>query len=903
MTPTRWHRVEEIFHAALAIPPPRRDEFIDSSCAGDLAMAGMVREMIEADQQSASLGELDAAVQHAAKIAIHGVKSEIPKRLGPYEIQREIGSGGMGTVYLATRADDQYRKQAAVKLIHRGMTFPGGIERFLQERQILANLDHPYIARMIDGGAAPDGRPYLILDYVEGQTIDAHCASHKLNVADRCRLFLKVCDAVAYAHQNLIVHRDMKPANILVTAEGTPKLLDFGIAKLLGASPGEQMTRTALGMMTPEYASPEQVRGLPVTTAVDVYALGAILFELLAGRPAHSFTSYSATELVRVICEQEVESVSRVASERIPTDLDKIVHKAMAKDPRDRYQSAEQLAEDIRRHLDRLPVLARGNSATYRARKFLQRNWVPVAAVVATIVSLLGGVMVARNQAIEAQRMRLIAETERRNAEQSMRTATEQRGVAQQNAREANAQRERADQRYQQARTLIHRFLFDIDKAIQDLPGTSEARRVVAKTALEYLDGMTRDSLSDRNILHELAVAYERVGDLQGSPVRPSLNDFAGALTSYRKALRIRENLGLDSPGARAGLMDLHASIGMALRNLNKRPESGESFAAGLRLWTPTAPDRHLRIAAANLFNQRAELNSVMTRSKESIADYRQAEHILSSLAGPGNAETSRSLALVRMHLGEELCRAGNYPEGLPFLRQSLAAAREIVALDPNNMAHQRALGLTLRALSSALLDRTAGEHRNTREALDLATQQVEVSKRIAEKDKGNHTLRRDYLRAIASLARVHSARDEWEPASRIFSEALALTETYAAEHPSDSPAEQDIAYYCAEIATAEFYLKRYQRALEAANRSVAIWENMIAQGTKNRFLRFNLALMIRRIGDIALLSGNREQARRDYGRAMNTFLELQKNDPATQMFAYQVKLTQEAIDKMNSGN
>ncbi len=901
MTPARWQKVEEIFHAALDLPPADRDAFLSQSCGSDLDMAAMIREMIDADQDSAAnLGHIDVAVQQAAKIAIHGAKTDIPKRLGPYRIEREIGAGGMGAVYLATRDDDQYHKQVAVKLIHHGMTFAGTIERFLQERQILANLDHPYIARLLDGGAAPDGRPYLILDYVEGVTIDAYCREHQLSIAARCRLFLKVCEAVAYAHQNLIVHRDLKPANILVNTEGTPKLLDFGIAKLLGDGATDAMTRAAVGMMTPEYASPEQVRGLPASTTVDVYALGAILFELLAGKPAHKFSNYSATELVRVICEQDVPSVNSVASERIPADLENIVHMAMAKEPRVRYQSAEQLADDVRRHLDHLPVLARGNSHLYRARKFFIRNWIPVTAVTLTIVSLATGVILALRQADIAERMRLRAEQERTRAVEAMREATEQRAAAQRNASEAIAQKTRADERFHQVRTLIQRFLFDIDKAVQDVPGTSAARRVVASTALEYLDGMTKDGLPDRSILRDLALAYERVAELQGSPARPSLNDFPASLASYQKALRIRKELGVDSPVARAEIMALHAFIGTVYRNLEKRTESAAAFENGLRFFEgPDTAHPQVRIAAANLYNQRAELRSVQQQSKDSIHDYTQAEKLLAPVVAQqaANIEAARSLALVRMHLGDQLCRAGNYPEGLPYLHKSVDQLRGLTGHDPNNMGHARSLGIVLRALSSAYLDRAAGPHRNTDLALRLAGEQVEVSKRVAEKDTGNHTAERDYIRAIAALARAHASRDEWEPASRFYGQALAMTE--ASPHASDAPSQLDIAYYGAELITAEFYRKNYDKALQSGRRSVAIWQDFIAKGSKNRFFHFNIALVVRRFGDIALINGDRETARREYQRAMDIFTSLQKQDPATQMFGYQVKMTEDAIAKL----
>ncbi|MBL8175450.1 MAG: protein kinase [Bryobacterales bacterium] len=901
MTPARWQRVEQLFHDALGLPVNQREAFIVRSCEGDPETAAMVREMVQADEDSAgNLGRIDVAVQHAANLAIHGAKSDVPARLGPYRIECEIGSGGMGTVYLATRDDDQYRKQVAVKLIHRGLAFSGNVERFLQERQILANLDHPYVARLLDGGTAPDGRPYLILDYVEGETVAAYCRARNLGIAERCRLFLKICEAVAYAHQNLIVHRDLKPANILVNADGVPKLLDFGIAKLLGEAASEALTRTAMGMMTPEYASPEQVKGLPVSTSVDVYALGAIFFELLAGRPAHKFANYSATELVRVICEQDTPNLQKVAAERIPADLEKIVQKAMAKDPRERYQSAEQLADDISRHLHRLPVLARGNSAAYRARKFLVRNWVPVAAVALTIASLAAGIILALRQAEIAERMRRQAESERARALRAMEEATGQRAAAQRSAAEALQQKQRADERFHQVRTLIQRFLFDIDRAVADVPGTVAARRVVANTALEYLDAMTKDGLPDRSILRDLAVAYERVAELQGSPARPSLNDFPAALDSYRKALRIRKEIPLDSPVARAELMTLFASIGIIHRTMDRRPDCAAAFEDGLRLYTgPHTSHASVRIAAANLYHQRAELLNTQSRIADSIADYESAEQLLSPVSKqhPDNIEVARSLGLVRMHLGNHLCSAGKHARGLPFLQGSIETLQALARREPNNMGHLRSLAQALRSLSSVYLDRAAGEYRNTDEALRLASQQVEVSRRIAEQDKGNHTVQRDYVRSIAALGRAHAARDEWQPTIRYYGQALSMIE--ASSHAADATSQLDIAYFCAELATAEFYLKNFQRAMDYAKRSVSLYEASIARGSKNRFHQFAIGLMVRRFGDIALATGDAAHARKEYQRALEIFGSLQKQDPSFQMFGYQVKMTETAISQL----
>ena len=304
-------------------------------------------------------------------------------RIGAYRLVGEIGRGGMSTVYLAVRDDDQFQKQVAIKLIRRGMDTEDMLDRFRHERQILANLEHPYIARLLDGGTAPDGRPFLVMEYLQGEPLDGYCRNQGLNLRARCRLFLKICEAVSFAHRNLVVHRDLKPGNILVGADGAPKLLDFGVAKLLDAKTGSGQTATAVALrpMTPDYASPEQFRGEAITTAADVYSLGAILYELLTEQRPHRFSSYGLRELERAICETEPVRPSECAKlSKIPWrgqlrgDPDAIVAKALRKEPAQRYASVDHLAADLTRYLEGWPVQAHRGDVGYRARKFLRRN-------------------------------------------------------------------------------------------------------------------------------------------------------------------------------------------------------------------------------------------------------------------------------------------------------------------------------------------------------------------------------------------------------------------------------------------------------------------------------------------------------------------------------------------------
>ncbi len=396
MRPERWKIVEQILEAALEKAPDARAAFIAASCRGDADLRREVETLIRAYDQAGSFIEdpLLASISTAPLPPVNqaqddSLSSLLGKRIGAYRIESEIGRGGMGAVYLATRADNMFQRRVAIKIVKRGMDTDFILRRFRRERQILATLDHPHIAALLDGGSTSDGLPYFVMEYVAGQPLNRYCDERKLSVTDRLRLVQQVCAAVSYAHQKQIVHRDLKPGNILVVPPpsdkadgkvGMVKLLDFGIAKLLGsdwAADTVEQTATAVRLMTPEYASPEQVRGLPVTPSSDVYSLGVLLYELLTGRRPYRLSSHAPHEMARVICEEAPTRPSSIAhnvgklhyaEERSATpaslrlelagNLDNIILKALSKDPQRRYPSAAELAADIGRHLAGISVLA-----------------------------------------------------------------------------------------------------------------------------------------------------------------------------------------------------------------------------------------------------------------------------------------------------------------------------------------------------------------------------------------------------------------------------------------------------------------------------------------------------------------------------------------------------------------
>ena len=400
MNPEQWKRIESVFESAVEIPAQERQAFLEQACSGDWELLREVESLLAAD---AGHGEAiqSAITMQAMELAVGG-EALVGKRLGVWRLTGVIGHGGMGTVYKAVRDDQSFEKEAALKLIRRGMDTDLVVSSFRRERQILARLDHPYIARLFDGGASEDGLPYFVMEQVEGKPITEYCAENQLSVPERLRLFRDVCAAVQNAHQNLVVHRDLKPGNIFVTREGTPKLLDFGIAKLVNPETPSVEAMTGIRILTPDYASPEQVRGEPVTTATDIYSLGVVLYEVLTDHRPYEVKGGSWTDLQQKICQTEPEAPS-ATMRGLKGDLDNIVLMALRKDPARRYATAEQFGEDIRRYLAGLPVLARKDTLVYRARKFVRRNRWPVLAAAVAVLSLIIASVIATVQARRAE--------------------------------------------------------------------------------------------------------------------------------------------------------------------------------------------------------------------------------------------------------------------------------------------------------------------------------------------------------------------------------------------------------------------------------------------------------------------------------------------------------------------
>lgn len=709
MSANRWQRIDQLFHSALECASDERGPLLATACADDHELRAEVEALLVAHAKAG--GVIDSPAFAEGLLILHEQEPVPDGRIGSYKIVREIGRGGMGAVYLAIRDDEQYQKQAAIKLIKRGMDADFVIQRFRTERQILANLEHPNIARLIDGGATPDGQPYLVMEYVEGQPISSFCDRGQLSLTERLNLFLTVCAAVQFAHQNLVVHRDIKPGNILVTPDGVPKLLDFGIAKLVDpahADPGEQ-TATHLRVMTPEYASPEQVRGQTITTASDVYSLGVLLYELLTGCRPYRITSKTPAEIERVICEVEPEKPSHAVIARssvssdgkaatdkeaaddpeflihnrksLRGDLDNIVLMAMRKEPKRRYVSVAQFADDIRRHLDGLPIIAHKDTVSYRGAKFIRRHKVAVAAVTLIALTLIAGVLgifwqarIASRQARIAAQERDRARVEAAKAERTNEFLQDTLGFASQNwiaGPNGKGPEATIGEALAQASEHAESELADqpaVLAGVLSTIGTAYLNQAKFDLAEKY---MRRSLELERKVDGDDSPQTARAMDDLGS-VLTLKGDYGGAQTLFQDALTIYHKHFAEGTVRPVWLVATLSNLGLVKIAAGKPAEAETLLREALNLAPQiTGKDRvNVALAFAHLAQARVSQGDL----EEGETLYRSALEEYRKLPGAERPEMADALS----SLGELLRTKGKYAESESMLRAALEVARRL---------------------------------------------------------------------------------------------------------------------------------------------------------------------------------------------------------------------------------
>lgn len=744
MTPERWQQIRAVYEEAAALVLADRAPFLDRVCTGDFELRREVESLFDYEDQAGSVFLRKPAVDlMGAAVAEAPVTSRIGRRFGVYRILEELGHGGMGEVYRGARVDGQYDKQVAIKLVRSGYDSSAILEHFRHERQILASLDHPNIARLLDGGTTEEGTPYLVMELIEGLPIDEYCNQHDLGIAERLQLFLQVCSAVQYAHQRLVVHRDLKPRNILVTTEGVPKLLDFGIAKILDPSAGVETT--LVRPMTPEYASPEQIRGEPITTASDVYSLGVVFYRLLTGRSPYRVNAHNPTELARAVLEFDPERPStallrpslskslllrapgpRVRTERsasqkiqrvLKGDLDNIALKALRKEPDLRYTSVEQLADDIRRHLQGLPIRATQGSWNYRAAKFAKRHKIAILATLMFTLAVLVGVAATIREA---------------------RIAHESEG--------------RAERRFEDIRQLSDWLLFEVHDSIRDLPGSTPARKLIVQKSLEYLSRLAKDSAQDVPLQRQLANAYERIGLVQGDPEGSNLGDINGALDSFKKALTIRLAI-VSSPSKNtADLIALSASyrelcaiharylgeIGRALEYCNDAVRVAEE----LQKAEPQNPAARMELAqvyaATGTVYGQGSTSGNAGDSYAALEDHRKALALIQDLARShlGDMELSSWQGRLSLLTADDLFETGHVSEAIPLYQQATRTFEDLTRRS-SSPSYGSSLDLAYQRMGDMLL--VAGRFQ---ESVGYYRKQLDVDTRLVAGDPENMLFR-----------------------------------------------------------------------------------------------------------------------------------------------------------------
>jgi tetratricopeptide (TPR) repeat protein len=781
-------RVEAIFHEALGATDEERPALIEVRCGNDASLAAEVRSLLDACKAE------ESATASRRTNPINGSGDALnQKRIGPYEIDRLLGRGGMGAVYLAHRADGEFAQKVAVKII--GLPFELDVlrERFRQERQILAGLNHPNITRLLDGGVTGDGQLYLVMEYVNGVPIDG--APGDINT--KLDWFRDVCAAVQYAHQNLIVHRDLKPSNILVEVGGTAKLLDFGSAKLLA---GTDVTHTRFNMITLSYASPEQLRGEPATTLSDVYSLGAVLYQLIAGEKPFG------EDVVSRLRDEESGGIT--LAKVLPGDLDVIVRKALAPAPAERYSTVEQLAEDVRRFRAGEAVQAHAPSFRYQAGKFARRNKLALGAGLLLLVTGLSGIV----------------------------------GVLWQ-YRTAVMERRKAETRAEDLRKLSDSLLSEIDEAIQKLPGSTAAQQLLVSTVLEHLDRTTKDSAQDPQLLLDAANAYIRLGNVQGNVFTEHTGDTQGALASLEKALSITGALMQQQPknaAVKRAFAWALQSRSEVLFGIGRTQEAVPAIRSAIRAFDDlaTLPDAGVDalLDSAGAHNSLGNELGIpywpsLSDFHRALAEYLKARELYQRalVLAPGNVRVLQ--ALVNNHRLVGAVEMQTDPAGaLPELR---------AAIDGINSLHNQAKQvMAIRRMQSGAIGPYAGaliEIGRYREALAALEQGEIISRELLGADRKNIRAVQDLQAGLSRESECYQDRAAGifpeEGANRmadaanalqVLSEQRSLLEEVLRVEPHNGNWESKLGVVLIDMG-------RQQRALQSPKESMELAQNGLA--------------------------------------------------------------------------
>lgn len=798
-------RLEELFHGAVACTRgPERDRFVEQACGGSEKLRARLQQLLAADEQQ------------GMETGAHGPE-ELP-RFGVFQAEALIGRGGMGAVYRAIRSDGQFQQRAAVKVIRFELADDRVMEAFRNERQLLADLSHPGIAAVFDGGVLPSGLPYLVMEYVEGERIDDYCRKRQIVLHERVQLLRQVCDAVAYAHRQLVVHHDLKPSNIFVSESGHIKVLDFGTAKAL---PGPQSAVTQ-ELATPRYASPEQLRGDRTGIASDVFSLGVIAAELFSGVWPFGDPGSRLQSMRRAVEHTEASSLSDGATEQhagecgttlqnlrsaLKGDLDAIVRKALASDPEARYRTVDAFSDDLAAYLNNEPVAARQGRRFYIAQKFFARHRVAILASVAALLTLAATTAIAIRQ------------------------------------------RQMADQNYAAMRDTTTAMLFDFKDAIKELPGATEAQRILVSRVLHNLDRM-RSVSNDNTVRFDLAESYRQLGELQGDPYVENLGDTTSALASLAKAEALASE-GIAGHGDDPAWLwvggYVQQNIGEVLFSLNRTKEAADRLRK-----------------ATWLFDRMAQ----HTKDESRLLDAAGAHGVLGDVLG------STGLASLSDAKGADA-------------EYSKAIAVDMRVLEANRNATRARRGIAIGLMKRSDVSREA----NTQFALQLIDEAIGRLNELEEAElKKPATLRIRY-HLLAKRADILAQLGRWAEARDALRDPLRAARERVASDPKDERAAVDLATAEGKLLDVAYH-EGARDALTISEEAIATWKRVSAHEAGVLIYRTELAVAEGYRAVLLMRAGRFVEAR---GQAANARLELKQVEADPEAGPYQKKRCEEA--------
>jgi non-specific serine/threonine protein kinase/serine/threonine-protein kinase len=772
-----WTEVADLFAAVVDLDARARAAALDAHRRNRPEVCAEVESLLTADADAGHFIEPVILSEAATPLR---ARPGLGSSLGAFRLVEVIGAGGTGTVYRAVRTDATFAQQAAVKVIATPVVTPDIARRFRSERHILASLSHPNIVGLIDAGLTAEGFAYLVMEYVQGVTIGAYCRDRRATLAERLRLFRSVCSGVHYAHRHAVVHRDLKPANILVSADGVPKVLDFGIARLLDdaqAATGNAATAAGLGPLTLNYASPEQLRGLTVTTSSDVYSLGVLLYELVAGVRPYETAGRSLDEVLRLVADvmpARPSAVAALTDPRLPYpasalrgDLDAIVSRAMRKEPEERYRSAEEIADDIERYLDGVPVTAREPSLPYVLRKLASRYRAAFVTAAISLVVVVAALVVALVQ-----------------------------------ARVATAERRRADRRFGEVRQLANSLIFKIHDVVAPLAGSTPVRQTIVAEALTYLEALSAEAQSEPALQVELARAYIQIGRVQGLPGTANLGDRAGALKSFQKAQALIDPLvgAPDPPGEHVALsVEANRRISETLISMGgRRDEAVAAARQAVSLAEAFLARQPGNVRGRNLLASASFTAALAIGWPDSLPFWKQSGAVYDALLAdrPDDEGTQRNVALVEKYLGAFFEVSSDFAQALRHHERARSIDEQRLARNPGDATTQLDVAIDLSNVAFA-----RWKTGYAKEAIGLYERSLAIRQALAERDPANAFARSRVAFVHTQLANVWREANAFGRAVR---HAEAANSLYRAAPPVDANGRLEWALAVEALARAE---------------------------------------------------------------------------------------------------